>query len=74
MRHNEFRYTFANLFRDVCHDVKIKFHLQLLQCKTFARKSSKTYDDARFDIKTNGLWQSRLIITYFDINVLKNIF
>ena len=69
MRHNDFCVSFANLLRDVFHDVKIKPHLQPLQGETFARKPTTTDDDARLDIKANGLWESRFNKTYFDVKV-----
>ena len=48
---------FANLLSDVCHDVEIEPRLQPLQLATFLLKSTKTDDDARLDIKANGLWE-----------------
>ena len=67
IRHNELRNSFANLLSDVCHDVEIELHLQALQGKTFALKSTTTADDSRSDIKTNGLWESRFNKNYFDV-------
>ena len=50
-----------SLRNDVCHDVEIKPHLQPLQGETFALNSTATDDDdARLDIKANGLRESRL--------------
>ena len=69
MRHNELRDSFANLLSDVCHDVEIEPHLQPLQGETFALKSTTTDDDARLDIKANGLWESRFNKTYFDVKI-----
>ena len=63
MRHN----SIANLLSDVCHDVEIEPHLQPFEGETFALKSKTADDDARLDIKANGLWDSRLDETYFDM-------
>ena len=46
-KHNELRNSFANLLTDVCHDVKIEFHLPPLQAKTFPLKSTTTDNDSR---------------------------
>ena len=59
MRHNEFRNSLANLLSDVCHDVEMEPHLQPLQGETVALKSTITDEDARLDVKANGLWDSR---------------
>ena len=59
MRHNELRDSLANLLSNVCHDVEMEPHLQPLQGKTFALKSTITDDDARLDVKANGLWESK---------------
>ena len=60
MRHNGLCDSFENLLNDICHDVKIEPHLQPLQGETFTFKSTTTDDDdARLDIKANGLWESR---------------
>ena len=64
MRHND---SFANLLSDSFHDVEIETHLQPLQGETFAPKSTTTVDDARLDVKANGLWESRFNKTYFDV-------
>ena len=39
-----------------------------MQGETFALKSTTTDDDARLDIKANGLWESRFK-TYFDVKI-----
>ena len=54
-RHNELRGSFANLLSDVCHDVKIKPHLQPLKVETFTLKLTTSADDARLDIKAKDL-------------------
>ena len=69
MRHNELRYSFANFLSDVCHDVEIELYLQPLQGETFALKSTTSDDDARLDIKANGIWESRFNKTYFDVKI-----
>ena len=69
MRYKELRDSFANLLSDVCHDVEIEPHLQPLQGETFALKPTTTDDDARLDIKANGLWESRYNKTYFDVKI-----
>ena len=40
-----------------------------MQGETFALKSTTTDDDARLDIKANGLWESRFNKTYFDVKI-----
>ena len=55
IRHNELCNSIENLLCDVCHDVEIDSHLQLLQGETFALKSTTNGVDAKFNIKANGL-------------------
>ena len=61
--------SFENLLSDVCHDVEIDPHLQPLQGKTFALKSMTSDDDARLDIKANGLRESKFNKTYFEFEI-----
>ena len=65
LRRNEIRDVFANLMDDVCHDVQIEPKLQSLDGEIFSSNST-SYDDARLDIKANGLWGSRFNRTSFD--------
>ena len=67
-RHYELRDSIGNVLSDVCHDVQTEPHLQPLQGEIFALKSTTTDDDARLDIKANGLWESSFNKTYFDKN------
>ena len=69
MRHNEIRDTFANVMKDVCYDVEIEPRLQPLEGESFDHKTTTTEDEARLDIKANGLWESRFCRTFFDVKV-----
>ena len=69
LRHNEIRDVFANLMDDVCHDVQIDPKLQSLDGEIFSSNSTTTDDDARLDIKANGLWGSRFNSTFFDVKI-----
>ena len=60
--------SIANLLSEVCHDIVIEPHLQPLQGETIALKSTAD-DDARLDIKANGIWESRFNKTYFDVKI-----
>ena len=66
VRHNEIGDTFANLMSEVCRDVVVEPLLQTLDGETFDRNSSAT-DDARLDIKANGLWGTVFERTFFDV-------
>ena len=55
MRYNEIRDTFANLMSEVCFDIEIEPELQSLQGESFVNNSTTTDEDARLDVKTNGL-------------------
>ena len=74
-RHNELRNSFMNLLNDVCRDVNVEPHLQLLHRETFALKSRTSDCDARtdIDIRANGLWESRFNKTYFDVNIFNSL-
>ena len=54
---------------DVCHDVQIEPKLQSLDGEIFSSNSTTTDDDARLDIKANGLWGSRFNRTFFDVKI-----
>ena len=54
---------------EVCNDVEIEPHLQSLQGESFDNKTTSTEDDARLDIKANGLWGSRFCRTFFDVKI-----
>ena len=61
--------VFANLMDDVCQDVQIEPKLQSLDEEIFSSNSTTTDDDARLDIKENGLWGSRFNRTFFDVQI-----
>ena len=52
---------------DVCHDVEIEPKIQPLKGKSFVNNSATTEDEARLDIKANGLWGSRFSRAFFDV-------
>ena len=67
---NEIRDTFANLMSEVCRDVAVEPILQPLDGETFDRNSTSTAtDDARLDIKSNGLWATVFERTFFDVKI-----
>ena len=68
-RHDEIKNTFASFMDEVCHDVEIEPHLQSLQGESFDNRTTTTEDDARLDIKANGLWGSRFCKTFFDVKI-----
>ena len=63
---HEIRDTFATLLDEVCHDVEIEPKLQSLEGESFHNKTTATEDDARIDIKANGLWGDGFSRTFFD--------
>ena len=69
MRHNEIRDTFASVMKEVCFDVEIEPKLQPLEGESFVHKTTTTEDEARLDIKANGLWDSRFCKTFFDVKI-----
>ena len=69
MRHNEFRDTFAFVMKEVCYDVEIEPKLQPLEGESFVHKTTTTEDEARLDVKANGLWDSRFCRTFFDVKI-----
>ena len=70
LRHNKIRDMFANLIGYVCHDVQIEPKFQSLDGEVFSSNSTTTDDDARLDIKANGLWGSCFNRTFFDVKIL----
>ena len=69
IRQNEIRDTFANLMNEVWHDVEIEPKLQPLQGESFVNNSTTTEDEARLEIKANGLWGSRFSRAFFDVKI-----
>ena len=69
LRHNEIRDCFGELLNQVCHDVEIEPKLLPLQGESFASNSVTKDDEARLDIKANGLWESRFHRTFFNVKV-----
>ena len=59
LRHNEICDTFATLLHEIFHDVEKDPKLQSLEGESFHNKTTTTEDDARLDIKANGIWQDR---------------
>ena len=56
IQHYEIRDTFTKIVLDVCYDVEVESSLQFLDGEILWNKSTITADNARLDIKTNGLW------------------
>ena len=52
-RHDEVRDMLANLLKDVCHDVQVEPHLQILTGEVLT-SSANSSDDARLDISARG--------------------
>ena len=69
LRHNEIRDVFANLMDDVCHDVQIEPRIQSLDGELFSSNFTNTDDDARMNIKANGLWGSRVNRNFFEVKI-----
>ena len=55
---------------EICHDVEIEPKLQSLEGKNIRNKTTTTEDDARLDIKANGLWGGQFSRTFFDVKTL----
>ena len=73
MRPNEIRDTFGNLMDKVCHDVQIEPMLQELQGETFDNKTTCSDEEARPDIKANGLWVQRFERTFSDVKIFNSL-
>ena len=69
MRHDEIKDSFGILMSELCYEFKIGPKLQSLQAQSFVNKSIPFDEDARLDVKANGLWDSRFIRTFFDVKV-----
>ena len=52
---------------EVCHDLEIEPKLQPLQGESFVNNLTTTEDEARLDIKANGLCGSRFSRAFFDV-------
>ena len=69
MRHHEIRDTYAKIRKDVCFDVQVEMKFQRLEGEYFEHKSTCTEDEARLDIRPNGLWSCQFSRTYFDFKI-----
>ena len=47
----------ANLLKDVCHDVLVEPHLQILTGEVL-NSGANSSDEARLDVSVRGFWQS----------------
>ena len=68
MRHNEIRDTFAKIMHDICYDVEVE-----LQGESFIHKTTSTHENARLDIKANGLYGSRFSRYFFDVMIFNSL-
>ena len=66
-RHDEVRDMLANLLKDVCHDVQVEPHLQILTGEVLT-SSVNSSDEARLDISARGFWQ-RGQRAFYDVRV-----
>ena len=55
--------------KDVCFDVELEPKLQPIEGESFDNKTTTTEDEARMDIKANGLWETRFNRTFFDVKI-----
>ena len=69
LKHKEIRDTYATLPDELCHDVEIELKLQSLEGENLHNKTTTIEDDARLDIKANGLWGGRFRRTFFDVKI-----
>ena len=69
IRHNEVRDLLDNLFTEVCNNVAVKPHLQLLSGEVWSSHPASTGDDVRLDIAASGFWGGRFERTFFDVRV-----
>ena len=75
MRDNEVQGTFSKSihWNSNCYDVEVEPILQLLQGESFIHKTTSTDENARQDIKANGLWGSRFSCYFFDVKIFNPI-
>ena len=69
IRHNEVRDIMANLLTEVCHDVRIKPHLQPIADNTLSTLGAASNDDARLDVVAGGFWGGRFEKTFLDVRI-----
>ena len=55
---------------EVCHDVESELKFQPLQGESFVNNSTTTEDEARLDIKANGIWGSRFSRAFYDVKIV----
>lgn len=67
-RHDDVQDLFASLFKDVCHDVEVKPHLQPLTWEVLI-SSANSSDEAHLDVSMCSFWQ-RGQCAFFDVRVL----
>ena len=69
LRHKEIRDIYTILLDEESHDVELEPKLQSLEGENFHNETTTTEDDARLDIKANGLWGGRFSRTFLDIKI-----
>ena len=69
LRHNELRDITGELLSQVCHNVSTEPHLQPLNGEELRHNTAITEENARLDLKANGMWGDRFHTTFFDVRV-----
>ena len=59
----------AHLMTEVCHNVAVELHVQLLTGETLREASANTQDGARLDVAADGFWGGRYERAFFDVKV-----
>ena len=57
---------------EVCHDVQLEPHFQLLSGELLRHKSVKHEDDTRVDIRAAGFWGCCHHRSFFDVTVFNS--
>ena len=69
LRHNKLRDLTRELLSEVCHNVSTEPHLQPLNGEKLRHNTAITEENARLDLKANGMWGDRFHTTFFDVRV-----
>ena len=69
LRHNELRDLTGELLSQVCHNVSTEPHLQPLTGEEMRHNTAITQENARLDLKANGVWGDRFHTTFLDVRV-----
>ena len=68
LRHNHICNATADLFTEVCKNVRVEQQLQALSGETLSEKTANKSDQGRADVNAHGFWLTDQV-AFFDVRI-----